>query len=282
MIKFIERFTFKGENMKKIINDMITRKQLVNQLKELGVKHKMVIEVHAAMSSFEYIVGGAQTVVDALIEIVGYEGTIIMAMHSSSNSEPADWENPPVEYGLMKAIRENTPAFNKKETDTTKMGAVLENFRRRDGICVSSHPRFAYIAWGKYARLLCNHQSLNFPLAEESPTARLYELKAYCLLLGVDFDNATCLHLAEYRSNSRPVKVCGTSVMVNNKKSWIKYLNLDLDSDEFVRGMRRYEKENYLSERNINGAACKLFRIDQGVDYLAKYFEHKLSKYMNL
>jgi aminoglycoside 3-N-acetyltransferase len=268
--------------MKKIISNMVTKTQLVSELRELGVKHKMVIEVHVAMSSFEYIVGGAQTVIDSLIEIVGYEGTLIMAMHAGGNGEPADWAHPPIEYDLMQSFRENMPAFDKKETDTRGMGKVLENFRRRDGICVSSHPTLAYIAWGKYAKLLCNHQSLNFPLAEESPTARLYELKAYCLLLGVDYDNATCLHLAEYRSNTRPVKVFGTSVMFNNKKSWMKYLDLDLDSEDFIKGMKRYEKDNYLAERTINGAECKLFRIDQSVDYLSRYLERKLSKYMNL
>ena len=268
--------------MKKVVDKVITKDELVAEFKELGLKPKMVVEVHSSLSAFGYVVGGAQTVVDALIETVGYEGTIVMSMQTADNTEPANWENPPIEYEAMQKVRESFPAFNKKESDTRGMGAVVRNFRRRDGVSFTNHPTLPFVVWGKYAKLLCNHQSLNFPLSEESATARLYELKAYCLLLGVDFDTATSLHLAEYRANARPIKIEGAAIKNFNERKWIKYLNIDLNSDEFPKGMRKFEKSNYLATRQINGANCKLYRIDQAVDYLVKYYEQKLSKYINL
>ena len=89
----------------KAISQLITKKEIVDQLRELGVNPGMILEVHAALSSFGYVCGGAQAVVDALIEAVGYSGTILMAMQCSENSEPTRWENPPAERHLMKQIR---------------------------------------------------------------------------------------------------------------------------------------------------------------------------------
>ena len=55
----------------KAISQLITKKEIVDQLRELGVNPGMILEVHAALSSFGYVCGGAQAVVDALIEAVG-------------------------------------------------------------------------------------------------------------------------------------------------------------------------------------------------------------------
>ena len=98
----------------KAISQLITQKEILEELKELGVGAGMILEVHASLSAFGYVCGGAQTVVNALIEAVGYSGTLLMAMQCSDNTEPSAWENPPTERHLIKAVREQMPAFNKK------------------------------------------------------------------------------------------------------------------------------------------------------------------------
>ena len=50
-----------------VIQQILTKSQLVDGLRLLGVSDGSVIEVHSSLSSFGYIPGGAQTVVDALI-----------------------------------------------------------------------------------------------------------------------------------------------------------------------------------------------------------------------
>lgn len=72
----------------KAISQLITQKEILEQLKELGVGAGMILEVHASLSAFGYVCGGAQTVVNALIEAVGYSGTLLMAMQCSDNTDP--------------------------------------------------------------------------------------------------------------------------------------------------------------------------------------------------
>jgi aminoglycoside 3-N-acetyltransferase len=247
---------------KKIVTTVLTKKDLMKNFIELGIKPGMILEVHGSLSSFGYVVGGAQTVVDALIDVVGYSGTILM----------------PVELGLAETIRENTPAFHKKESETMCMGVIAENLRRRDGAVMSSHPSVAYVAWGKYAKLLCNRHSLHFSLSEESPTARLYELKGFILLLGVGFNNCTALHLAEYRSDCRPILLQGASVELEGRRVWKKYLDIDLDSEQFVLVELELREKGAMKTMKIGNSDTKLFRADVAIDEMVKCFESR-SKY---
>lgn len=262
---------------KKAISQLVTKKEIVDKLQELGVVNGMILEVHSSLSSFGYVCGGAQTVVDALIEVVGYSGTIVMAMQCPDNTEPSRWQNPPVERHLINQVRENMPAFSKKESQTSHMGSVAENLRRRDGVVISNHPNCAFVAWGKYAKLLCNHQSLHFSLSEESPTARLYELKGSVLLLGVDYTKTTVMHLAQYRSEVCPLILCGAAVEIEGKRVWKKYLDLDLDTNEFVKIGKILEEKGFVRKGKLGQADLRLFKADAAVDEAVRYFERENS-----
>ena len=176
--------------MKRTVSDPVTKDSFIQALKSLGITGNQILEVHSQMSSFGCVIGGARTIVDGLMELCENGGTILMPTQSVDNSEPSDWEYPAVAPTLYKEIREAIPAYDAKTSNVHYMGSVVENFRFRDGVITSSHPTYSYSAWGRYARLLCNHQSTHFPLADESPTARLYELKGYVLLIGCDFDSS--------------------------------------------------------------------------------------------
>ena len=77
-----------------MIKTALTKKEIVDILRNNGLETGMIVEVHCSLSSTGYIVGGAQTLVDALMEVVGYQGTILMPVHSAHNSEPTFWNNP--------------------------------------------------------------------------------------------------------------------------------------------------------------------------------------------
>ena len=152
----------------KPIESVVTKDSFIKALEYVGLGPNMNIEVHSSLSSFGYVVGGARTIVDALMEVITDGGTILMPTQTSDNSDPSSWENPPALPSVWKELRENMPAYDPERSDLWYMGDVVENFRHRDGVIFSNHPSNSFAAWGRYARLLCNRQSLHFPLAEES------------------------------------------------------------------------------------------------------------------
>ena len=52
----------------------VTRDTLTRGLRELGVAPGSVLQVHSSLSRLGYVEGGAETVIDALLEAVGPDG----------------------------------------------------------------------------------------------------------------------------------------------------------------------------------------------------------------
>lgn len=72
----------------------------------------------------------AQAVIEALIETVGENGTIMMPTQSWKNLDPETGVHGEVDEKDWPLIRENWPAYDKKMTPTNTMGAVAEMFRQ--------------------------------------------------------------------------------------------------------------------------------------------------------
>ena len=258
-----------------LIKEVITKEDIVTALGKLGVKKGMVLEVHSSLRSFGYVVGGAQAVVDALIDAVGYEGTIVMPLQSGNNTEPSNWMNPPIDRSLWQTIRDHTPAFDAKDSDVRLMGEVVNNFRRRRGVYASYHPSSAFVAYGKYAKLICSRHELHYSLSKRSPLGQMMKLKTYVLLLGVSYDNCTGMHLAEYESNVRPIILQGGCIETDTGRQWVKYLDIDLNSDEFLHSGRKMEEKGLVKNMKIGQAECRLFSLKNAVDATTVYLKKK-------
>ena len=95
-----------------------TKDSLVNNLVELGVEPDSTVIVHTSLSALGWVAGGAQAVVEALLETVGAGGTIIMPAHSSQLSDPHHWKNPPLPRDWIAPARAALPAFDPRITPT--------------------------------------------------------------------------------------------------------------------------------------------------------------------
>ena len=83
----------------------LTRRSLARTLRACGLARGQVVLVHSSMSKLGWIVGGAEVVILALLDVIGQEGTLMMPTHTSDNSDPARWENPPVPEAWWPVIR---------------------------------------------------------------------------------------------------------------------------------------------------------------------------------
>lgn len=213
----------------------ITRDRIVEDLRHLGISTGDTLIVHSSLSALGFVIGGAQTVVEALLESIGPTGTLTMPGHSSALSEPSHWKNPPVPQGWWPIIRATMPAFDLDLTPIREMGVTAEAFRRLPGVERSNHPRMSHLAYGPLATIITSGHSLVDGLGEQSPLARLYERDAQVLLLGVPHANNTSLHLAEYRAvwPSKTRMTQGSPVFVNGRREWVTYEELETSADDF-------------------------------------------------
>jgi len=247
---------------------------LKRDFKTLGVEKGSIIIMHSSLSKIGWTVGGSVSVIKALIHVLTSEGTLVMPTFTSGNSEPSQWENPPVPKSWWGIVRKEMPAFEAKITPTRAMGRIVETFRNWPNAFQSDHPNVSFTAWGKQAKFITENHELETELGENSPTSRLYDLNGQILLVGVNHENNSSLHLAEYRSDFPGKKYIrnGCAMMVNNQRQWVEWEGLDYDSDDFEQLGKDYESKINYKPGKIGLAEARLISIreivDFGVDWL--------------
>ena len=257
-----------------------TRSTLLTDLRELGVETGMTLMVHSSLSSLGFVVGGAQAVVEALLDAVGPDGTLMMPTHSTGNSEPAHWSRPPVPEAWWPTIRDEMPAYDPDLTPTREMGAIVECFRRGPGVRRSAHPAMSAAAAGPNADTLLDDHSFEHGLGgERTPQARLYDLDGHVLLLGVTHANNTSLHVAEYRSpppGGYEIERYSAAAMVDGERQWVTYETFPDDDEDFAELGEAFA-ETGLEQRGTVGAGVgRLMRSRDIVDFGATWMaEHR-------
>jgi aminoglycoside 3-N-acetyltransferase len=242
---------------------------LVGDLRSIGLTDGMTVMVHSSLSALGFVVGGAQSVVEALTKTVGPRGTVMMPTHSGGLSDPSSWSNPPVPEHWWEVLRAEMPAFDPHLTPTRMMGAVVDCFRHLDGTKRSAHPTVSASARGPNAAFLVEGHELSHGLGESSPQARLYDLDGSILLLGVTHANNTSLHLAEYRSAALDADevTCSSPIEVNGERQWVSYLNLDDDDSDFERLGDDFARADGEVVGSVGAGTGRLMSFRQVVDY---------------
>jgi len=169
----------------------VTPDKLKADLTALGISPGMTLLVHSSLRALGWVVGGAETVVLALEDLLGPDGTLVMPTHTNHLSDPANWSNPPVPDSWWETIRQTMPPYRVDLTPTRGMGAIAETFRAQNGVRRSGHPHFSFAAWGKHAADITQPQPLDFGLGDVSVLARIYRLDGRVLLLGGGRANST-------------------------------------------------------------------------------------------
>lgn len=157
---------------------------LEKQFRFIGIQEGDSVLVHCAFSKIGPVVGGPETFIQALKNVVGAEGNILMPS-SPNNSFQLEYIQKIQSFDV--------------QNEPSKMGWLSEKFRKSEQIFRSAHPAEPVCAWGKNAKWLTeNHEIDGTAYGKNSPFYKLTELNGKILYIGVTLDNAgTSLHILE-------------------------------------------------------------------------------------
>jgi aminoglycoside 3-N-acetyltransferase len=161
----------------------ITELDFINALWSIGIHAGNKIFVHSDIKAFGKIATRDKTtllrsLVNALQESVGHEGTVVM---------------PTFSYSFCK-----NEVYNKGSTRST-VGALTDFFRTEKDVQRSLHPIFSVAAWGKHADDFMRIGKDSF--GKNTVFERLRELDAKIVFLGVTLQTCTFLHHVEQMHN---------------------------------------------------------------------------------
>lgn len=254
----------------------ITKVDIVKGLKKLGLKADSKIEVHTKLSSFGYIINKEYDIIDALMDIVK-DGVIIMPAHTSENSDPTYWENPPVPKEWVEIIKENKRPFDKQLYVPERVGKTPIAFLRYPNVERTNHPIESLAVYNQTSDPTWVYHSLDQD-DDIHPLYKLVQEKGKILFLGTDFQTCTSVHLTEKYAETVVKKEDTIKLVEDDKivKKTYRIYEFDDDIDHFEeiakRYINEYEGTSSYKQVKIGLATCTL--IDAEALYDIAYEFH--------
>ncbi len=251
----------------------MTRDRIGDDLTALGLGPGDTVMFHTRLSAIGYVPGGPQTVIDALLDVVGPTGTLMVSC-GWNDAPPYDFTTWPSAW--QDAVRAHHPAYDPElsEAEHTN-GRLPEALRRRPGAVRSRHPDASLAALGPSAAALMADHPWDDPHGPGSPLAHLVALGGRVLLLGAPGKR--------FVTYEQPVRVDGV-------REWRTFHDIDSTDgafdcsrvvpegqDPFAVIVRAMLDAGIGRTGTVGAADSRLFDAGPAVDFGVRWIEEQLN-----
>ncbi len=152
---------------------MLTHNELLEGFRQTRVREGDTIMVHTSYKALGGVDGGAETVIDAMRELVGARGTALFPAFNFQS-----WTE--------------THYFDVLETPS-KMGMITELARLRPDVKRTPHPIYSFSVWGARADEFAATDDAE-AYGPRSAFALFHKINGTILSIGLDFNNTFSMH----------------------------------------------------------------------------------------
>jgi len=250
-----------------------TASDLAQDLRRLGVERDDTVLVQSSLRSIGRVNGGPACVVQALLDVVGQGGTLVVPTYTAGNCDPSRWaltRGRPELPTDWPRLRDEVPPFDPGSTPSEGMGAVAETVRVWPGALRSIHPQTSFAAVGARAEEITTGHEQDCHLGPASPLGRLAAAGARVLLLGVPYGACTAFHLAEYQVPEPPVRDYECIVLDRGVRTWYRYTDVALDDSDFQRlgeALERSPSGAGIRHGRVGNAPSRLLQLNDAVAF---------------
>lgn len=259
----------------RMTQDTVTGKDLRAGFEELGLPTAAVVIVHASLSAFGRVDGGAATVLGALRDHLGPEGTVVVPTFTGDAVRDPHPDAGPDAGADVDADRAAVPLFH--DALPTLMGALPTAVLADPDRLRSTHPQASVAAVGARAREITARQPFAYAVGPDSPFDRLHDLGAHILLLGVGHNRNSFLHYAESLIPDHRRKLRRFPYVVNGERVWVEVPDVGDDNGRHFPGVgAEAEREGLVRTGRIGGAECRLTASGPFVDFARRRLAERL------
>jgi aminoglycoside 3-N-acetyltransferase len=199
-----------------------SHKKLSEDLRVLGIREEGVLMVHSSLRSLGKVEGRAETVIQALFNVLDKRGTLLL---------------PALSYETVNLAH---PYFDIRKTPSC-VGALSEYFRQREGTLRSIHPTHSVCGTGAQAHeLLSGHENDTTPCGPNSPFHKLPHYNGQILFLGCGLRPNTSMHAIE--ELSKPPYLYGDILAYEITAADGRVFNIPIRRHNFSGYTQRYDR----------------------------------------
>lgn len=238
----------------------LTQKEIVEDLKRLGLERGTAVEVHSSLSSIGFVEGGALTVINALMEVISEEGAMVMSAYLVTPLIALTEEE------KMKGITAKVRKLDEHANCKTGMGVIVDTFCKLPNTYLGKGIN-RVCAWGHDATL--HSQGYEY----------LLSIDGWVLLIGVDIHRCSCMHTAEDKVEW-PKELLEHFELPEEiqrqypKADWyVEYQDphKPLPEDAWGKVQREAERRGLIRRCHIGNAECMLFKAKPVVDIYEEF-----------
>lgn len=229
------------------------------QLQTLGVREGDVLLVHTSFRATRPVERGPAGLIEAFVRALGPAGTLVMPSWTGDDDHPFD------------------PATTPASPD---LGIIADIFWRLPSARRGNHP-FAFAARGPKAELITADPLVLPPHQHDGPVGRVLDCDGRILLLGVDHDANTTLHLAELLAGV-PYRIPHhITVAGENGPERIDYQENDHCCELFRSADDWLRQAGRQSEGAVGHAPSRLVRSRDLIDTVLPHLKHDLLVFLH-
>lgn len=263
---------------------MADRLSLASDLGRLGLSRGDLIMLHSSFKSLGPVDGGPEAVIDAVMDVVGPKGGMIVF---------ASWDRTPYDAivvggGLSERDREDWPAFDPATSGVKRvyagvLGTVLAT---REGAARSANPDRSLAGLGARGVEVVADHALDHGFGPGSPLARFVEDGGKSVLLGAPLSTVTAIHYAEYLCDvpGKHTVTYEVPVLGRGKRIWRPVEQMRRDGfvdavenavyDHVERTVEAYVAARGSTPGKVGGADTWVFDAADIVNFAVAEFEH--------
>lgn len=247
---------------------MISKSQLAGRFRALGVTADQVVMLHASVKTIGWLLGGPLVVLEALIDVIGPRGTLMML---------ASWEGNPYRMERLPqahraACLADCPALDAATSpaDHRELSILSEYLRTWPGAYRSNHPLASFVAVRPHAHSLTVGHPLQYPHGPEAPSARLCAADGAIVLLGTSFSTLTLLHHAEHLASlpTKRIDRYQMPMLQNEERVWV-----DIEEFDTTDGIADFGSEDYfleIGQRYVAAGKGQVAQVGRAPSFLFK------------
>jgi aminoglycoside N3'-acetyltransferase len=242
---------------------IVTIQTLQEGLRAIGIVPGDIVIVHSSIKSFGRVEGGADTVIDSLCQAVGIGGAILMPTYNFG--EIYKLTDDEKAAGFRWKIKRTS--FDPSLTPC-KTGKIPDTFWRRKDVTRGNDNSHSFAAWGNWGD---NPEILRRevePILARDPLV---------LLLGVDINSCSVMHIAEERVRL-PHSIAQLMTVPDHVRALYPKAQWEIGfgpEPDWKMVYRQAVEQGIVREQKIGLSNCSLFKANKMVNLYAHFLRER-------